>query len=300
MPEIKIIKTWFLATRPWSFSMSAISVGIGGVWAAGPEFSWPLFVATLMAMIALHGASNLVNDYFDVKNKVDVPDAPTTKYRPHPLVYKEISLKQVLVFAGFLYAVGIGLGLWLAATRGWPVLAIGMGGVFVSIAYTAPPISLKYHALGEPAVFLLWGPLAIQGAFFVQVQAFSWPLLLVSLPFGALVSLVLLANNMRDAEYDQRQGISTIPIIFGGDWGKKIFAGLMILSFAAVGVMAVVGPLPLLSLLVFLALPLAFPVFKMVAEGCPDDADARTAKLDTAFGVLLLLSLILDNILTAL
>ncbi len=290
------IKTWFLATRPWSFTMSLISVGVGTAWAASGVFYWPLFAAALAGMVALHAATNLINDYYDVKNKVDTPDAPTTKYRPHPLAHDVISLKHVLWLALTLYAIGIGIGLFLAATRGWPILGIGLIAVFVSVAYTAPPVSLKYLALGEPAVFLLWGPLAMQGAYFVQVQAFSAPLLLVSLPFGALVSLVLLANNLRDADYDRRQGISTIPVRLGEKAAKAVFGGLIVASFSAVAIMAVVGPLPRWSLLVLLSIPLARPVFKIVSEGCPDDADAQTAKLDTVFGILLLVSLVLDRV----
>lgn len=289
------IKTWFLAVRPWSFSMSLISVGVGSAWAAGGAFSWPLFLAAAVGMVALHGGANLTNDYFDVKNKIDVPGAPTTKYRPHPLAHDEISLQQVFWLALCLYVLGIGLGLFLAATRGWPILIIGLIAVLLSIAYTAPPISLKYHALGEPLVFLMWGPLAMQGAYYVQVQAFSTQLLLISIPFGALVSLVLLANNLRDADYDRQRGISTLPVKFGGKAARRIFGGLIVASFAAVAAMAFAGPLPLVSLMVLFSLPLARPVFKIVAMDCPDDADAQTAKLDTAFGALLLASLILDK-----
>ena len=291
------MKTWFLATRPWSFAMSLISVGVGAAWAGEGGVSWGWLVLTALALVAIHGAANLTNDYFDYKNKVDVPNAPTTKYRPHPLAQNLLTLAQVKWFAMALYGVGIVLGLIMAAAKGWPLILVGMAGIFVAIAYTAPPISLKYHAMGEPMVFLCWGPLAIQGAYFVQAGKFSWPLLMVSVPFGALVSLVLLANNLRDAEYDRQQGISTIPVRFGGRSGRILFIALIALSFGAVAVMAVLGPLPIWSLGVLLALPLALPVFRMVSQDIPDDADAQTARLDTVFGILLLVSLVLEHVL---
>ena len=199
-------KTWFLAARPWSFSMSAISVTIGSLFALGQGFSPGLYVLTLVGMVSIHAAANLLNDYYDVKNKVDSPHVPTAKYRPHPLMNQEISLSGVRNLALGLYGLGCAIGLFLAAVRGWPVLAIGLAGVAVSMAYTAPPLSLKYRALGEPAVFLLWGVLAVCGAYYVQVQAASWAVFLVSLPFGVLVALVLLANNIRDRQWDQAPG----------------------------------------------------------------------------------------------
>jgi 1,4-dihydroxy-2-naphthoate octaprenyltransferase len=275
--------------------MSAISVSVGAAFAAGPGFRWDLFLLTLLGMVALHGASNLANDYFDVKNKVDAPDAPTVRYRPHPLAHRELGLNQVLAMSAALYALGAGIGLWLAATRGWPVLAIGLAGVLTGLFYTAPPLPLKYRAAGEVLVFLIWGPLAMLGAYYVQAQRFSPAVLLVSVPFGALVSLVLLANNIRDTAHDRRQGIRTLPVVLGEARGRLLFAGLIWLAFFSMTLMSILGPLSPWSLLVLLAVPLAMPLTAMVKGDCPDDADARTAKLDTAFGVLLLVSLVLDK-----
>ena len=289
------IKTWFLATRPWSFSMSAISVTIGSVWGVQSGFSFGGYFLALLGMVALHGATNLLNDYYDVKNEVDTPTAPTVKYRPHPLVENTVGLRQVLAFSLVLYAIGIAAGWYLTATRGWPILLIGVVGVLTAISYTAPPLNLKYHALGEPAVFLLWGPLAMVGAHYVQTQRVDPAILLVSLPFGILVGLVLLANNIRDMAFDKKQGIKTLPVLLGGHGGRLVYGGLIFAAFLGMALMSLLGPLSYWSLLVLLALPLVRPVFRIVSGDCPPDADARTAKLDTAFGVLLLISLLLER-----
>lgn len=289
------IKTWFLAARPWSFSMSAISVTIGSVWGVDGLFSFGGYFLALLGMVALHGATNLLNDYYDVKNQVDTPSAPTVKYRPHPLVENALSLRQVLVFSLVLYTLGIAVGWYLTATRGWPILVIGVAGVLTAVSYTAPPLNLKYHALGEPTVFLLWGPLTMLGAHYVQTQTFNPAIVLVSLPFGILVGLVLLANNIRDMAFDKKQGIKTLPILLGSYRGRLVYGALIFLAFFGVVTMSLLGPLTPWSLLVLLALPLVKPVFQIVSGDCPPDADARTAKLDTAFGVLLLISILLER-----
>ncbi len=289
------IKTWYLATRPWSFSMSAISVTIGSVWATEGVFSFGWYFLTLLGMVALHGATNLLNDYYDVKNQIDTPLSPTVQYRPHPLLEHAVGLRQVLFFSLLLYALGITIGWYLTATRGWPILLIGVIGVLTAISYTAPPLNLKYHALGEPTVFLLWGPLAMLGAHYVQTQDFDPAIVLISLPFGILVGLVLLANNIRDMAFDKKQGIKTLPILLGSYRGRLVYGGLIFLAFFGVVIMSLLGPLTLWSLLVLLALPLVRPVFRIVSGDCPLDADARTAKLDTAFGVLLLISILLER-----
>ena len=84
---MNIYRNWFLASRPWSFSMTAISVSVGGALGAiDGSFSWALYLITLLGTILLHAATNLLNDYYDVKSGVDTRVVSTAQYRPHPLV----------------------------------------------------------------------------------------------------------------------------------------------------------------------------------------------------------------------
>ena len=133
------------------------------------------------------------------------------------------------------------------------------------------------------------------GAHYVQTRVFDPSILLISLPFGILVGLVLLANNIRDMAFDKKQGIKTLPILLGSDRGRLVYGALIFLAFFGVVIMSLLGPLAPWSLLVLLALPLVRPVFRIVSGDCPPDADARTAKLDTVFGILLLISILVER-----
>jgi 1,4-dihydroxy-2-naphthoate polyprenyltransferase len=95
--------------------------------------------------------------------------------------------------------------------------------------------------------------------------------------------------------FDKKQGIKTLPILLGSYRGRLVYGALIFLAFFGVVIMSLLGPLTPWSLLVLLALPLVKPVFQIVSGDCPPDADARTAKLDTAFGVLLLISILLER-----
>lgn len=294
---MNIFRNWFLASRPWSFTMSAISVSVGAALGAiDGDFSWGLYLVTLAGIVLLHGASNLNNDYHDVRRGVDTADAPTARYRPHPLMEGRLKPKHVLIESYLLFATAGLVGLYLAATRGWPIIAIGITGVLAGVAYTAPPFNYKYHALGEVSVFLMWGPLMVEGAYFVQRQAFSLNALWVSIPFGVLVALVLLANNIRDVFYDRDKGIQTIPILIGRRNGIRLYIALIVLSYASVLWMAFMGPLQLWSLVIFFSVPLAYRLLGQILRKVPLDADARTAQLNTAFGILLLASLVLERL----
>ena len=83
---MSIYQKWFLACRPWSFSMTAVSVTAGSI--LGGEvsgFRWFLYLITLVGVVFAHASANLFNDYFDVRSGVDTRDVSTARYRPHPL-----------------------------------------------------------------------------------------------------------------------------------------------------------------------------------------------------------------------
>jgi len=294
---MNVYRNWFLASRPWSFSMTAISVSVGSALAAiYGDFSWFLYLATIVGTIFLHAATNLINDYYDVKSGVDTPEVATAQYRPHPLVEGKLEAGQVRTAAYILYGLSILIGIYLAATRGWALMWIGLTGAFASLTYTAPPFKYKYSALGEIAVFLMWGPLMVSGAFFVQRQEFNINAFWISLPFGVLVALVLLANNIRDITHDRDKGILTLAIVLGQNKGILLYATLVVVAYLGIIFMSLFGPLYLWSLIVLVSLPLALSLLKQMKTQVPADADARTAKLDTAFGVLLVISLVLAGV----
>jgi 1,4-dihydroxy-2-naphthoate octaprenyltransferase len=293
---MNFFQNWFLASRPWSFTMTAISISVGSALAARDgNFSWGLYVLTLSGIIILHAASNLMNDYYDVLSGVDNLTVSTAKYRPHPLLEGKLKPEQVRNGALLLFGITIILGGYMAATRGWMILFIGMLGVMGGALYTAPPFRYKYHSVGEIGVFLLWGPLMIEGTYFVQRQTFSQEAFWVSLPFGALVALVLLINNVRDISHDQVKKIRTLPILIGQQNGLRLYVILIVLAYFAVLWMSFLGPLSFWSLIVLASLPLAYRLLNQMVREIPTDADARTAQLNTVFGVLLVASLILER-----
>jgi 1,4-dihydroxy-2-naphthoate octaprenyltransferase len=292
-----IYRNWFLASRPWSFTMTAISVSVGSALAAldGP-FDWPLGLLALLSAVLLHAATNLINDYYDVVNGVDTIEAATAQYRPHPLVEGLIPLDHVRRVAYGLFLLAAVIGCYLTVVCGSVVLIIGLAGLLAGLTYTAPPLKYKYVALGEVSVFLMWGPLMVEGAYFVQRQSLSLQALWVSLPFGVLVALVLLANNIRDIDHDRRRGIRTLAIVLGHRLGLRTYRSLMTLAYAGILALALTGVLTIWVLIIFASLPLAIQLLHQMARGIPANADALTAKLDTAFGLLLVASLVIEGL----
>jgi 1,4-dihydroxy-2-naphthoate octaprenyltransferase len=289
------LKYWLLAARPWSFAMSAISVTVGAVLAsAHGHFSIFLYLLTVIGIVFIHAGGNLLNDYFDVTGGIDSLQAGTARYRPHPLLEGKLTPRGVRNAAVAFLFVGGTLGIVLTLMCGWPVFVIGVLGAFGAVAYTAPQVGYKYVALGELGVFLIWGPLMVEGAYFVQTGRLDLEPALVSLPLGILVAQTLLANNMRDIEHDTGRGFKTVATLLGETGSLTLYLLLMGVAYGAVAVMVFLGPLTRWSLLVFLSVPLAIRLLNEMRGGVPEDADARTGNLDVVFGFLLVVSLVLE------
>jgi 1,4-dihydroxy-2-naphthoate polyprenyltransferase len=292
-----IYRNWFLASRPWSFTMTAISVSVGSALAAidGP-FDWPIGMLALLSAVLLHAATNLINDYYDVVNGVDTVQAATAQYRPHPLVEGLLPREHVRRVAYGLFILAALIGVYLTLVCGVVVLIIGLVGLLAGLTYTAPPLKYKYVALGEVSVFIMWGPLMVEGAYFVQRQSLSAQAFWVSLPFGVLVALVLLANNIRDIDHDRQKGIRTLAILLGRRPGLNTYLSLMVMAYAGILVLALTGVLTMWVLIIFASFPLAVKLLRQMKRAIPANADALTAKLDTAFGLLLVVSLIIEGL----
>lgn len=294
---MKDIKIYFIATRPWSYSMTFISISLGSLVAFKTgSFSLIAFIITIFGGILIHGATNVLNDYFDTKYKVDTEIAPTTRYRPHPIIGGYLSKSEVLVESLIMYFLAFICGLILIVYFSNKIIYICIIGLLISIFYTGKPISLKYRALGELAVFVIWGPLMVSGAYIVQRDMFSLDALLISIPQGLLVALVLFANNARDTKYDESRKIKTIGMLQSGERNIKIFILFLGFTYIYTLFMILFNIVSPVGIIVFLSIPVAITLLKKFKNSFTDNADALTAKLVNIYGGLLCITLLLEKI----
>ncbi|MCS7136688.1 MAG: prenyltransferase [Nitrososphaerota archaeon] len=292
------LKIWFLATRPWSFVMTVISVGLAGslAWRVG-SFEPLYFLLTLVGLIAFHAASNMLNDYYDVKHTVDRYGAPTTRYRPHPLISGQIGVRPFQTAIVFLYVVVLSIATYLSFVRGLIVLAFTVAGLFFSYFYTADPFPLKHRALGEVSVFLTWGPLMVGGTYFVLTGRLDVLPIIASLPLSVLVTAVIFANNMRDVDYDKTVNITTLPIILGKERSLRFYQYSLLSAYLVVFALIATAVLPPTTLLVVLTIPDAIRLVRTFRSGIPDAADPLTAQLAFRFGLLMIVGIVIGNFL---
>ena len=294
-----MVKTLWMAMRPQSFLLSAVSVTVGTSLASlQGAVDWPGFLLALVGVILLHGGANVVNDYFDYRYAVDTEHVSGSfGLESRVLIRGLLTPRQVLAIGLLLYASAIPIGLYLMALHGTTILWLGVCGLVTGVCYTARPVALKYKALGEVAVFTMFGPLMVSGAYFVQTGAFSAATLWVSLPLGILVALVLLANNIRDIPSDGQAGVQTVATVLGGRRAALAYRLSVFAAYGLICALVAAGTLSWYTLLTLLSLPLALRLVRMFDAVVPADADARTAQLDALFGVLLIVGILLQRFL---
>jgi len=156
------------------------------------------------------------------------------------------------------------------AGRGPAVAAFALAGLFISVFYVAPPLKLKHHGLGEPGVFVVWGPLMIGGTYYVTAGTIPSWVWLASVPYAIVVTTVLIGKHVDKYEQDGARGIHTLPVLLGKDVSLRLNQGLMIAFYVVTAAMVLTGRLGPGVLLVAFALPRLWNVLKAYNQPKPD------------------------------
>ncbi len=284
------------AARPWSLPASSMPVVFGtslAVVMGGARLDAFRFLLSLLAMMLLHSAANMLSDIFDLRHGLDTEVTPVSG----ALVRGWLSVRQVAVETAVFFVAGGAIGLWLAWVTGTVLLYIGAAGVVIGASYTL----LKSRALGDLAVFLNFGILGSLGAWVVQTRSFSWKPVVWTVPMAMLVIGILHANNWRDSVSDSGRRVITMAYRLG-DGGSLVYYGSLLFGSMALVLLFMVLPrlmavslpaLPPTFLIVLAALPRAFALWKRArlrhAPESPMDfiiLDGATAGYNLLFGLL--------------
>ncbi len=264
------LSRWLILTRAAVIPMTLISGMIGGllaVHAAHPN--WLYFALTLIGLGVAHANNNLINDYFDLVNGVDTSSAPRALYAPHPVLSGLMSRRELFGAIVVLNLIDAVIMLALFAARGWPIVAFAAAGLFISVFYVAPPLRLKHRGLGEPGVFVVWGPLMICGTYFVTAGELPGWVWLASIPYAILVASVLIGKHIDKIAYDSAQQVRTLPVMLGERRALLLNEALMVLFYVVTLGLVLSGVISWWALMVLAALPLLMRTLKLYSTPKP-------------------------------
>jgi 1,4-dihydroxy-2-naphthoate octaprenyltransferase len=278
VPPMTRRRAWLLAIRPKTLpaAVSPVIVATALARADGYFALWPA-LAALVGALLLQIGSNLANDYFDAQKGADAADrlGPTRVTASGLLAPAEVRLGMIGVFA--LAAL---VGVYLISVAGWPIVLIGVAAMLAAVAYTGGPLPFGYYGLGDLICFLFFGPVAVCGTYYVQALNVSRDALFASIPLGALITAILVVNNLRDIDSDRRAGKITLAVRLGRAGTRQQYIALLSIAYATALVLAL-GKGSLWPLLPFLTLPRALRVIAVI-RSATDGPQLNRALADTA------------------
>jgi len=247
---------YLLATRPGFLSVTLVAalIGLATAFASGITLNAATAWATVVFALVAHAGVNVMNDYYDALNGTD--DLNTERIFPFTGGSRFIQNGVLGVRETFLYGsallglVAVG-GIFLAWVSGPGLLIVGVLGLVIGWAYSAPPLMLNGRGLGEICV---WGgfSLVAVGADFVQRGHFAAMPMNVTTSYALLVTNILFINQFPDKNADEAAGKRTWVVRLGpvtARWGYPLIAGL---AYLWTVVASTRGVLPAASLIAIL------------------------------------------------
>jgi 1,4-dihydroxy-2-naphthoate octaprenyltransferase len=278
-----LIRHWIAAARPKTLSAAVVPVLMGTALASHEPaaISWWVFVYALVGAVLIQIATNLINDALDFKKGADTAE----RLGPVRVTAAGLIRPETVMTAAWVCLMGAALcGIPLIVRGGWPMLVIGLASIAAAYAYTGGPYPLAYRGLGEIFVVIFFGLVAVGGTFYAHSLQLTRGALLAGFAAGSLATVLLVINNLRDADGDRRSDKRTTVVRFGERFARVEIAFFALAPFAAVALISMRGLLVTLA-----ALPLAIALLVRVSRSRGAELNrclALAGGLQWAFGLL--------------
>lgn len=218
---------WLEGARPhtWANAISPVLAGTAAATLEGAANPLRAVLAGVVALAMIVGV-NYANDYSDGIRGTDDDRSGPLRLTGSGLV--EPRKVKYAAFAAF--GVGAVAGIVLSVLSAWWLVLVGAACIAGAWFYTGGKNPYGYRGLGEVAVFVFFGLVAVLGTEFTQTGAVSWRGGLLAIAVGSLSSAVNLANNLRDIPTDSVTGKITLAVRLGDANTRRLWVGLVALA----------------------------------------------------------------------
>jgi 1,4-dihydroxy-2-naphthoate octaprenyltransferase len=233
--------------------------------AAGHGIDYIDLIWVFVGGLAAHISVNMFNEYEDFRSGLDFQTQRTPFSGGSGTLPADPELaKAVQTCAILSLLLTIAIGIYFITQRGWGLLPIGLLGVICVYFYTGKITHSPWLCLIAPG--LSFGPLMINGAYYVLTGQYNSAVFSTSLIVFCLVNNLLLLNQFPDQQADQQAGRCHLPILLGKQKSAWVYAGFLAAAYAVLIVNIGLGSLPTYSLLGLLTLFLALPAAQIALK----------------------------------
>lgn len=255
------VAQWIEGARPRTLP-NAIAPVIAGTGAAASLHAavwWKALLALVVAVSLIIGV-NYANDYSDGIRGTDDVRAGPLRLVGSRLAAPRSVLTAAMVSLAVAAVAGVVLA-WLSAP--W-LIAVGAVCIAGAWLYTGGSKPYGYLGLGEVAVFVFFGLVAVLGTQYTQALRVDWVGWVTAVAMGSLSSAVLVANNLRDIPTDKESGKITLAVRLGDRRTRRLYEALLVVALFMTLALVFATPWSLVALI---ATPLAVRAAGPVQRG---------------------------------
>lgn len=290
-------QVWWRLLRPHTLTASFVPVFVGSMYAlnvSDTKFNILVFLAMLLASMLIQSATNMFNEYYDYVRGLDSEESVGIG---GTIVRDGIHPKTVLRLALIFYAIALVLGIYICMVSSWWIAVIGLVCMLFGYLYTGGPLPISTTPFGELFSGFFMGTVIIGISYYIQTGSLNTLVIFVSIPAAILIGCIMLSNNIRDLDGDEKGGRKTLAILLGRKNAVRFLGILFFIAFYYTVYLSIIGILPLWSLITLIAIIPAITVVKGFKgkteplEMMP--AMVLTGKTNTIYGFLLGISLLI-------
>ena len=258
MTPVASFAQWVEGARPRTLpnALAPVIAGTGAAAWLHAAVWWKALLALGVAVALIIGV-NFANDYSDgIRGTDDVRAGPLR------LVGSRLATpRSVLAAAVVSLAVAAVAGLVLAVFSAPWLIVVGALCLAGAWLYTGGKKPYGYLGLGEVAVFVFFGLVAVLGTQYTQALRIDWVGAALAVAMGSLSSAVLVANNLRDIPTDAESSKITLAVRLGDARTRLLYQTLLVVAFVVTLLLMIATPWAAVGLVAApLAVRAALPV----------------------------------------
>lgn len=230
MQEEKIVKNswkaWLLAARPKTLTGAAVPVmiSLSLAWDKVETFQWLPAILCLLFAFIMQIDANFVNDYFDfMKGNDDETRLGPKRACAMGWVDSHAMRRAIAITTALACVVGLPL-VWYG---GMEMILIGVLCVLFCFLYTT---HLSYVGMGDVLVLVFFGIVPVCIPFYILTRTLTVEVVVASLACGLVIDTLLMINNYRDIENDERAGKRTLAVKLGKECSRMMYLLLGIVA----------------------------------------------------------------------
>jgi len=268
-----LIKRWLYNARSFAAPQNLMPSLLAVVLAVGvPGFNIWLGLLAVIGVCMVHLGGNLLDDYFDWQDELlsyreelrkEGEQAFTDKYpylRDGSTTVPQLR-RAIAVFIGI--ALLCGAIIWWQRQFDWWIVGIALLSALLCYFYSAPPLKLGFHGLGELVIGICFGPCLVCGvyqsacgALYSPTAGFAWHILALGCAIGLFVTNILYTHSFVERHVDAVSHKKTLAVVLRtNEAGLAAYAIFLFVPFLLVLLCVFTGYIHWAYALVCLMLP---------------------------------------------